>query len=196
MRSQTKLSKSDRTRSAILQAAREIFAREGYERATVRDIAAAAGIDAAMVIRYYGSKEALFALSAEFDLRLPDPEKIDPGRLGETLVRHFLSIWEGEDAVSGLSVMLRSASSNEFAAAKLHDVFSGQVLPMLSRIGNPADAHDRAGLVASQLIGLAFARYVIKLPPVVGLPTDLIVREIGRTLQEYLLGGRRAESDS
>lgn len=187
---QVKETKSDRTRSTILDAARRIFAKEGYERTTIRDIAAAAAIDPAMVIRYFHSKEELFARIAEFDLRLPDPAGIDPARLGETLITHFLSIWEGDQAVTGLAVMLRSAPSNEFAARKLHEVFSGQVLPMLTSIGDPEDARDRAGLVASQLIGLAFGRYVVKLAPVVGLSRERIIRDIGATIQAYLTGGR------
>lgn len=186
----SKETKSDRTRSTIVDAARRIFAREGYERTTIRDIAAAASIDPAMVIRYFHSKDELFARIAEFDLRLPNPAGIDPDRLGEALVTHFLNIWEGDQAVTGLAVMLRSAASNEFAAARLHEVFTGQVLPMLSSIGDPADAKDRAGLVASQLIGLAFGRYVVKLEPVVGLTRERIVRDIGATIQAYLTGHR------
>lgn len=186
-----KQTKSDRTRSAILEAARDIFGRDGYERATIRDIAAAAGIDPALVIRYFHSKEELFGRIADFDLRLPDPSDIAPDHIGEALVSHFLNIWEGEQAVPGLIVMIRSAASNEFAAAKVQEVFTGQVLPMLSRIGDPADARDRAGLVASQLIGLAFGRYVLKLAPVVALSRERIVRDIGATIQTYLSGERR-----
>lgn len=188
--SESKQTKSDRTRSSILDAAREIFAREGYERTTIRDIAAAASIDPAMVIRYFHSKEELFGRIANFDLRLPDPAGIDRNRIGEALVTHFLDIWEGENAVPGLVVMIRSAASNEFAAQKVHEVFAGQVLPMLTRIGDREDARNRAGLVASQLIGLAFGRYVIKFAPVVDLSRERIIRDIGATIQAYLIGGR------
>ncbi len=73
---------------------------EGYERTTIRDIAAAASIDPAMVIRYFHSKEELFGRIADFDLRLPNPVgHSDRDRLGEALVTHFLNIWEGEQAV-------------------------------------------------------------------------------------------------
>lgn len=185
-----KETKSDRTRSTILEAARQIFAKEGYERTTIREIAAAASIDPAMVIRYFHSKEELFGRIAEFDLRLPNPSDIDRDRIGEALVTHFLNIWEGENAVPGLVVMIRSAASNEFAAQKIHEVFAGQVLPMLTSIGDREDAHNRAGLVASQLIGLAFGRYVIKFAPVVGLSRERIIRDIGATIQAYLTGKR------
>ena len=185
-----RMTKSERTRATILEAARQAFASEGYERATIRDIAAAAAIDPAMVIRYFGSKEELFAQVAEFDLRLPDIATIDPHRIGETLVAHFLTIWEGERSDLGLSVLLRSAASNEFAAMRLREIFARQVLPALSRIESPMNAPDRAALVASQILGLAFTRYVVKLPPMVTLPRETIVQEMGRTLQAYLTGCR------
>ena len=115
--------KSDRTRAAILEAARELFATEGYERATVRDIAAKAAIDPALVIRYFGSKEALFVRAADIELRMPDLAAATGSR-GEAIVRHFLSIWEGEGGNPGMTILLRSAASNPVAAEKLRDVFA------------------------------------------------------------------------
>jgi AcrR family transcriptional regulator len=177
--------KSDRTRAAILEAARELFATEGYERTTVRDIAAKASIDPALVIRYFGSKEALFVRAADIELRMPDLAGA-PGSRGEAIVRHFLSIWEGEDGNPGMTILLRSAASNPLAAGKLRDVFARQVLPALKRAGaDPA----RAGLVSSQLLGLALCRYVFELPPVVALPVERIVRDVGATVERYLGDG-------
>ena len=177
--------KSDRTRAAILRAARELFATEGYERATVRDIAAKASIDPALVIRYFGSKEALFVRAADIELRMPDLAGARGSR-GEAIVRHFLSIWEGQGSNPGMTILLRSASSNPVAAEKLRDVFMRQVLPALRRGGSdPA----QAGLVSSQLLGLALCRYVFELPPVVAMPVERIVREVGETVQRYLEGG-------
>ena len=183
-----KPTKSDRTRATILAAAQKLFAEQGYERTTVRDIAAIAKIDPALVIRYFGSKDELFARVAVFDLKLPDLSKADRSKIGEMLVRHFLSLWEGENANGGLPIMLRSAASNEVAAKKLRDVFVGQVMPTLSRAGDPSDARERAGLVSSQLLGLALCRYVLKLPPVVGLSRERIVRDVGQTIQRYVTG--------
>ena len=179
--------KSDRTRAAIIAAAQVVFAAHGYERATVRDIAARAGIDPAMVIRYFGSKDELFARVAVFDLKLPDMSAVDRNLIGEALVRHFLSLWE-DDANGGLTVLLRSAASNEYAAKKLRDVFTGQVMPTLARLGGTAGAAERAGLVSSQLLGLALCRYVLKLPPVVAMPRESIIKEVGKTIQRYAMG--------
>jgi AcrR family transcriptional regulator len=182
--------KSDRTRAAILAAAQELFAEQGYERTTVRDVAARAGIDPALVIRYFDGKEGLFARAAVFDLALPDPAGIDRAELGPVLVRHFLEIWEGPGSGGGMTILLRSAASNPVAAEKLQEVFASQVLPALARATGAADASARVGLVASQLLGIALSRYVLKLPPVVALPPERIIREVGETVQRYLDGDR------
>lgn len=177
--------KAIRTRQAIEDAARFLFAANGFERTTVRDIGARAGIDPAMVIRYFGSKDALFAEVATPDLHLPDLAGVAPESIGETLVRHFLALWEGG---GGLPVLLRSAASNDKAAEHLRDIFRAQVLPAIAAAGPPETAAARAGLVSSQLLGLAFTRYLLKLPPVVALPDDIIVREVGATIQRYATG--------
>ncbi|MBA3678225.1 MAG: TetR/AcrR family transcriptional regulator [Sphingosinicella sp.] len=182
--------KSDRTRLAIESAARELFASYGFERTTVREIARVAGIDASMIIRYFGSKDALFALVAMPDLRLPDLGEVDRGKIGETLVRHFIEQWEGSEGGGGLPILLRSASSNDDAAKKLAEIFAAQVLPALARAGDPATAANRAGLVATQILGLALTRYVLKLPPVVAMSIEQLVDDVGATIQRYGTGER------
>jgi AcrR family transcriptional regulator len=180
--------KSLRTRQLIEDAACELFARQGFERTTVRDIAAQAGIDASLVIRYFGSKDALFAHVARPDLHLPDLSQVDPARIGETLVRHFLEQWENDAGRSGLPVLLRSAASNPEAAGTLQQIFATQVLPMVARAGPAETTAQRAGLVATQLLGLALTRYVLKLPPVVEMPAEMLIREVGATVQRYATG--------
>ena len=180
--------KSDRTRLAIETAARKLFARNGYERTTVREIARLAEIDASMVIRYFGSKDALFARVAMPDLRLPDLAGVERSAIGETLVRHFLEEWEGEQGGGGLPILLRSAASNEEAAASLREIFAAQVLPAIAKAGPSSSAARRGGLVATQLLGLALTRYVLKLPPVVAMSVDAIARDVGATVQRYATG--------
>ena len=184
-----KMKKSERTRAAIEAAARRLFAEHGYERTGIRDIAAAAAIDPAMVIRYFGSKDRLFAEVADFDLGLPDVAGIDPAQVGRTLVAHFLALWEGDSANGGLPVLLRSAASNEFAATRIQQLFAAQVLPVLLSLGPPETAPQRAGLVASQILGLALTRYVLALPPVVALDRETMLAEVGATVQRYATGG-------
>jgi AcrR family transcriptional regulator len=174
--------KSERTKVAIANAARELFAKQGFERTTMREIASAAGSDASLIIRYFGSKDDLFSAVAEPELGLPDLREVRASQIGTTLVRHFLDQWEGG---SGLPVLLRSAASNDAAAGQLQKIFVEQVFPAISAAGNAENAAHRAGLVASQLIGLAMTRYILKLPPVVSMSRELIVRELGKTIQRY-----------
>ncbi|MEP7006592.1 MAG: hypothetical protein ABI810_11460, partial [Sphingomonas bacterium] len=100
-----------------------------------------------------------------------------------------LEQWEGEQAGGGLPVLLRSAASNEEAANRLREIFQAQVLPAILRAGSPETAPVRAGLVATQVLGLALARYVLRLPPVVAMPPDLIIATIGETVQRYVTMG-------
>ena len=177
--------RSDATRAAILAAAREHFAASGYQAATIRAIAAKAQIDPALVMRYYGNKEGLFAAAAEFDLRLPDLSALPRRQVGAALVTHFLDRWEGDGT---LMALLRTAVTHDAAAARMRAIFATQVAPQVAKVsGRPrAEAAAGAGLIASQILGLALCRYVLKLPPVVSLQRAELVRRVGATVQEYL----------
>jgi AcrR family transcriptional regulator len=181
-----KTAKAQRTSAAILDAARELFAELGYDRTTVRDIAARASVDPALVIRYFGSKESLFARAAELDLELPDLSEIPSSRFGDTLIRHFLKLWEGASSKGSLTVLLRASATNEDAAAKARDMFAAQVTPMLARVADRREAAMRAGLISSHLLGIALCRYVLRLPPVVQLTPEQIIQAVGPVLQGYL----------
>ena len=177
--------RSDATRAAILAAAREQFAAGGYQGATIRSVAAAAAIDPAMVMRYFGNKEGLFAAAAEFDLQLPDLGGVPRKEIGAALVGHFFDRWEGDES---LMALLRAAVTNETAAERMRTIFATQLAPLLARLtGEPRPAvAARAGLIASQILGLALCRYVLKLPPVVALKRPAIVARVGPTVQRYL----------
>jgi AcrR family transcriptional regulator len=176
-------------RRAILAAARARFAAEGYASATVRAIAADAGIDASMVMRYFGSKEGLFAAAADIDLRLPSLKDVRRDRLGEVLARHFVSIWEGGSNDEALIFLLRTAPTNQAASERMREIFAQQVRPGIgSLLGGGTDGARRAGLVASQLIGLALCRYVLRLEPIVSQDPQQLIADIAETLQRYLTG--------
>lgn len=180
--------RSTATRAAILDAARRRFAADGFRKATIRAIAADATIDPAMVMRYYGSKDELFAAAIDVDLRLPDLGATDPAALGEALTRHFLALWERPPTDETLLTLLRSAVTGDAAVATIQQVFTEQVRVAVSRVGDPADASRRAALVASQLLGLALCRYVLRLPPATALTEDQIVDDVAPTIQRYLTG--------
>ncbi len=176
--------RSDATKRTILAAARERFAVDGYERATIRAIAADAGIDPAMVMRYFGTKEKLFTAAAEFDLRLPDLTAVPREELGRRLAAHVIDRWDGDET---LMALLRAAVTNPAAAERMREIFAAQLGPAVHAIA-PDDAPARAGLVATQVLGVALTRYVLRLPPVTAMDRDTFVAWVGPTLQRYLTG--------
>jgi AcrR family transcriptional regulator len=178
--------KAEQTKAVILAAARERFAESGYEAATIRAIAADASIDPSMVMRYFGNKEQLFAAAAEFDLRFPDLSDLPPAQLGTAMVSHFLTRWEEDDA---LVALLRSATTNADAAQRMTDIFAGQLLPAIAKLV-PDDASRRAGLIATQVLGMALCRFVLRIPPVAAMSRDELIAWLGPTLQRYVLDDR------
>jgi len=170
----------------ILAAAKQRFAESGYERATIRAIAADANIDPSMVMRYFGNKDQLFAAAADFDLQLPDFSSAERDQMGGQLVTYFMDRWERDEA---LVVLLRSSTTNAEAAQRMQEIFAGQLLPAIAKI-NSSDAPRRAGLIATQVLGLALCRYVLRLPPVVAMSHDEVVAWLGPTIQRYLEGPR------
>ncbi len=173
---------SAETKAVILAAAKERFAQSGFERATIRAIAAAADIDPSMVMRYFGSKDQLFAAAADFDLQIPDLSGVERQNVGAQLVDYFMERWERDEA---LIVLLRSSTSNADAAQRMREIFADQLLPVVSHL-NPTGAARRASLIASQMLGLALCRYVLRLPPIVEMSHDEVVSWLGPTIQRYL----------
>ncbi len=177
-----------KTKGRILAAARKHFAAYGYERATIRAIAADAAVDPALVMRYFGAKEKLFAAAAEFDLRLPDLATVPRGTLGSVLVGFFLDRWESDDS---LQALLRAATSNKVAVGRLRAIFATQVMPAVAPLSQDrATAATRVGLVATQMLGMALCRYVLRLPPVVALDRAAVIEWLGPTIQRYLIGAK------
>ena len=137
-----------------------------------------------MVIRYFGSKESLFAAAVKFELGLPDPRGIPRDEVGRWAVEFFLARWEDDDT---LQALLRVGITNEAAAARMRAIFADQLAPVVALVAPPgADVADRAGLVASQVLGTALTRYVLRLPPMAAMGRDELVAWIGPTLQRYL----------
>ncbi|MEO3797509.1 TetR family transcriptional regulator [Nonomuraea sp. B10E15] len=180
--------RSAATRTSILSAARKLLIERGFEGMTIRAVAAQVGVDPSMVMRYYGSKAGLFSAAVDVDLRLDRVEDPPLDRLGELLVRHFLARWEGDLSDDVLILLLRSASTNPMAAERMREVFAGQIASQVARLTGAEGAALRAGLISTQLLGLALTRYVLRLPPMAEADTETLVREIGPVVQHYLTG--------
>jgi AcrR family transcriptional regulator len=177
--------RSDPTRARILEAARRRFAEQGYEGTTIRAVAADAGIDPSMVMRYYGSKDGLFAAAADIALDLPDLTQIPRREWGRRVVRHFFDRWEGRPGEPSLGLLLRSAATNAHAAERLQAIAVTQITHALERAGVD-QAQRRAALMASQMVGLGFCRYVLGVPLLATAAPEDLVADIGPTIQRYM----------
>ncbi|MFF4015103.1 TetR family transcriptional regulator [Streptomyces sp. NPDC001843] len=176
--------RSDATRAAILTAARQRFAADGYEKATIRAIARDAKIDPSMVMRYYDSKAGLFAAAVAIDPGLPDLPVEPREAIGRTLVSRFLTLWEENGE---LTALMRVGATDPAAADRMQSVLREQLIPLARQVGpDPEQAPTRAALCASTVLGLALTRYVLRFPASVALDRDEIVDWLGPTVQRYL----------
>jgi AcrR family transcriptional regulator len=182
--------RSQPTRDRILVAARETFGEQGYDRTTIRAVAARADIHPSMVMRYYGSKEGLFAAAATFDLQLPDLSTVAHEEVGRTLVKHALRRWGAEGGE--LASLLRIAVTHESAREKLETILRNQVAPALSGICGGRRATTCAALIATQMLGLALTRFVLQLPIVAALSERTLIDEVGPKIQAYIDGKSRS----
>jgi AcrR family transcriptional regulator len=180
------------TREAILDAARRAFAERGYQQATIREVAGMAGVDPALVHHYFGTKQNLFVAAVEIPVN-PIEAFVslvgeDPETLGERLLTLFLSVWDRADNRSPVLALIRSAVSEERAAAMLREFITEEILGRIARqLGTP-DATLRTSLVASQLVGLIMSRYVLRVEPLASARAEVLVAAVGPTLQRYLTG--------
>jgi AcrR family transcriptional regulator len=177
------------TRERILSAARSHFTEVGFDGATIRGIAAAAGVDPALVPHYFGSKEGVFRAAVEFPVNPADflPRLLEPGLdgLGERLARFFLDTWDSP-AGSPLLALIRSVVANETAAELFRDFVSREVLGRLADAIEVDNPELRTNLVASQLVGLAMVRYVVRIEPLASASPEEVARWVGPTLDRYL----------
>jgi len=178
------------TREAILSAARRKFATRGYEATSLRGIATEAKVDPALAIHYFGTKEALFiaATGLPSDLLdlfgslagLPLPE------FARALARGYLQLVDSDQSRNAILALVRSAVSNDRAAAVLREFLAAELLPVVSGVTGHPDAELRASLVAAQLIGIATLRHVIRVEPLVRASQDEIVTLITPAIEQYL----------
>jgi AcrR family transcriptional regulator len=185
------------TKSALIEAARDVFTEQGYEGATVRAIAKRAGVDPAMVNHWFGGKEGLFAKAV---LQLPvDPAVIgaelttgDPATVGERAVRRFLTVW---DTTGGgqFAALIRSVAGHEMALQGLRELF----LKIFKKVADGTGTDQpmfRANLVASQLIGMGMVRYVTCFEPLASTGIETMVAAVAPTIQRYLTGDITGDS--
>jgi AcrR family transcriptional regulator len=180
------------TRERILATARDLFAQNGIDRTSIRAVAAGAGVDAALVHHYFGTKQRLFAAA----IRIPiDPMdiigplcEVPVGELGHTVLSTLLSLWDSEMG-AGLIATMRSILAG--SEVNLFRSFVQEVIAVEvgARVDDPPGSGAiRIQFVASQLVGVLMARYVVQLEPFASLPAEQIVDTIAPNLQRYLTG--------
>jgi AcrR family transcriptional regulator len=181
------------TRGAILLAAREAFAAKGFAGASIRGIAADAGVDAALVHHYFETKQQLFLATVAIPVPLGDlvQELVDGdlNALGERLVTRILGIWDS-DAQPALIAAVRTALTQPDLSRSISEFLSLEVIGrIVGALDMPADeAHRRSGLVASQVVGMIVGRYVLRLPVLAEAEPAGLARTVGATVQHYLTG--------
>ncbi|HET9020267.1 MAG TPA: TetR family transcriptional regulator [Ornithinibacter sp.] len=180
------------TREAVLAAARELFAERGYERTTIRAVAAAAGVDPALVHHHFGTKERLLAEAITLPI---SPEVVldgvgaDPDRLGPEIAERVILVWETQpDVRERMLAMLRSGISHERAAGLLRDLLGRTMLRGLGDLAAPDCPELRTSLVGTQLGGLMLGRYVLRVPGVADATPEQLIAAVGPVLQHYLRG--------
>jgi AcrR family transcriptional regulator len=187
------------TREAILDSARRQFAEYGYNGATIRAIASGAGVDPALVHHFYGNKERLFAAAMRLPVvpsevisaALAEPSRRPEVTLGTHLVASALALWETEELRGPFLGLLRSAMTSEQATAMLREFITEAILAPVAAVTletDPGSAPFRAALIASQVLGLALTRYVLRLGPIASASRDELVAAIGPNIDRYLTG--------
>jgi AcrR family transcriptional regulator len=181
---------SDR-RAAILDAARTSFADQGYARTTIRGVAADAGVDAALVHHYFGSKDDLFLAALELPV---DPRVVlapvveaGPDGAGERFLRLFLSVWDDPEMQPRLVGVARGMLEPA-GRDLLRTGFLSTVLEPVGRALGIDRPEHRMPLVASQVVGLIVLRYVVEMEPVASMPAEQVVATYAPTIQRYLTG--------
>jgi len=183
------------TRAAVLAAARERFSAVGYDRTRLRDVAADAGVDVALVHYHFKSKDGLFAAALEMPVSLPDlmSAVLEEGELDDfaaRFLRRILEVWDDERVAPALVAMVRSAMSHEPAAIALRGFVRTELLDRIGkRLGTP-DAAERSVLFGSQLLGLLMYRHVLKVEPLASMDPDAVVASMAPGMQHYLTGPR------
>lgn len=182
------------TRQAILTSARELFLSQGYDHVSLRAVARRAAVDPALVHHYFDGKPALFVASLIASDVNPLPalrglRSAEPDQRGEHVVRTFLEVWDGPETHAAFVSLMQVAMSPDDGIRPLREFVIAEIfsrLPMPEDAG--ADAGLRGQLVASQLLGMAVARYVVGLPDIAEATHDQLAAWVGPTIQRYLDG--------
>jgi len=178
------------TRDTILAAARRGFAERGYDATSLRSIATAANVDPALVIHYFGSKEGLFITATGMPAALPGLFRslgtLPRQDFVQALVRGYLELVDSDSSRNAIIALVRSAVSNDKAAAMLREFLTAELLPVITRLTGQPDAQLRASLIIAHLIGIAVLRHVLRVEPLAKATPGEIVGLAAPVIEQYL----------
>jgi AcrR family transcriptional regulator len=181
------------TRGEIIEAAKRVFAANGYDGTSLRAVAREAGVDPALVHHYFEGKASLFvaAMALPFDPRQVDEHAASPVFSGARTIEAFLTMWDGaEDTGSSFTSCLAAMAASSRVADALREFVSERVWS--TRPPNEGEGEAvttrRTAMISSQLMGLAFARYILRVPPISTASPRQIGRWVGPTLDHYAAG--------
>lgn len=180
------------TRADILAAARTSFADRGYDATTIRGVAAAAGVDPALIHYFFGSKNGLFAAAMELTANPADviADLLVGGLdgLGERAARAIIAVWDEPATGDRLRAVLRSTLTHERSATMMREYVGRELVSRLAAELSGPDARVRAALISSQIVGMAMARHVLRIEPVASADPETLVRHLGPLIQNLLTG--------
>ncbi|MBB5915005.1 AcrR family transcriptional regulator [Nocardia transvalensis] len=178
------------TRQALLDSARRKFAEAGYDKTSVRDIAADAGVDAALIRHYFGGKAELFraTMGWPFDPADIAARVVNGGRdgLGGRLTRVFFEAWDTPESQAPLLAILRGAATHEDSATLVRQFIQKQLYPQMAAALSGPDAELRVDLAMGQLLGIAYLRYIIRVEPVASESVDELVARLAPVVDRHL----------
>jgi AcrR family transcriptional regulator len=181
-----------RTREAILAAAGRQFAQQGYDRASLRGIAAEAGVDQKLIVHFFGSKQQLFVAAVGLPFNpgevLPAILAGDPDSIGERLAALLVDVLEQPELHQRLTGVVRAAASEPEVARMLREFLTRELFGPAAEFLGVEDGPFRANLVGSQIVGLVMARYVVAIEPLASMPPKAVANAVAPTLHRYLLG--------
>ncbi|SEM03639.1 TetR/AcrR family transcriptional regulator [Rhodococcus maanshanensis] len=180
------------TRRGILEVARRRFLAEGYVKVTMRSLAADAGVNAALISYFFGSKRGLFAAAMALSANpadllaeaLPGP----PARLAARVLTALVSTWDDPQRGGTIRVLLTAAAHDEDLARLIREMIDRELVTVLAEHLGGTGARARAGLFAAQALGVIHARYVLRLEPTASMPADELVRGLAPGFTATLFG--------
>lgn len=174
-----------RTRRRILETARAVFAEVGYDRATIRGIAVTAGVDKSSIIKYFGTKQALFREAVHWDIPIGEMTSDDPAQTIDNYARSMLTAWAA-DPNSPMAVLLRTAMTSDDAADILRRHITAEVVDAVADTIDAPDARLRAALMSAMLMGIAAQRFILRMPDLADADVDDVLRLVAPLLQRLL----------